>query len=111
MKIMVMEKTVIIVGFCFSLMACSAVVPVNPLTPTTVGDVNTAVSVTATAVANISNASSSLLSKAASGACAGQALANAATDMFNQLGQVAAAQKSANVSNVLGQGCTWGSVL
>ncbi len=74
---------------------------------TTVGDAQTAVGKTGTAVATISSSSSSILTKAQAAACAGQALANTLTDMLTSTGHTAAAADSADVSAALGDGCTW----
>ena len=92
----------------FALASCSTTAP--PPAGTT-ADAQAAIVQTATAVAAISSTGSSVLTKAASAACAGQALANVTTDMLTQFGETAAAQKSATVSAALGQGCVWGSVL
>ena len=74
---------------------------------TTVGDAQTAVDKTATAISTIQSSSATSLSKAQAAACAGQALANTLTDMLTGTGHAKAARASADVSTALGQGCTW----
>lgn len=73
----------------------------------TVGDAQTAVDKTATAVATIADKKAPLLTKAQDAACAGQALANTLTDMLNSTGHARAARVSEQTSVVLGDGCTW----
>jgi hypothetical protein len=73
----------------------------------TVGDAQTAVDKTATAVTTIGSSSASNLTKAQAAACAGQALANTLTDMLTSTGHTAAAANAADVSAALGSGCSW----
>lgn len=73
----------------------------------TVADAQTAVGKTAAAVTTIGDANASNLSKAQAAACAGQALANALTDMLNSTGHQGDATNAAKVSSALGYACTW----
>lgn len=88
-----------------ALVGCSALQNVQ-----TVSDTQTAVGATAAAITALKSPAP-LLTKAAGIACAGQAIANATTDMLNSTGHTAAAANSAAVATALGQGCVWATQL
>lgn len=75
----------------------------------TISDAQNAVGKTATAVTTIKSSSASNLTKVQAAACAGQAIANALTDMLTGTGHNAAAADTAAVSAILGSGCSWAS--
>ncbi len=76
----------------------------------TVSDAQIALDKTAVAVTSVSTKGTPLLTKAQDSACAGQAIANVATDMFASSGHPDAAATSAAVATKLGEGCVWGRV-
>lgn len=86
----------------FALAGCQAVANLQ-----TVGDTQNAVGKTASAVTTIRDPNASNLSKAQAAACAGQALANAVTDMLNSTGHGGDANNAAKLSSALGYACTW----
>jgi len=105
-----MKPPIIVIWFAL-LSLIAACQPGTP-PPSTIGaEVQIAVDATASAVTTIRSGTSSLLSKAAEAACAGQALANLATDLFLATGRTDAAATSAAISAKLGVGCTWGRML
>ena len=76
----------------------------------TVSDAQTAVGAAAAAITTLKSPAP-LLTKAAGIACAGQAIANATTDMLTATGNIGAASNSAAVAKALGQGCVWATSL
>ena len=86
----------------FALAGCQALENLQ-----TVGDTQTAVGKAATAVTTIRDPNASNLAKAQAAACAGQALANALTDMLHNTGHQGDAGNAAKLSTALGYACTW----
>lgn len=90
------------VGLTAALSGCQALQNLQ-----TVSAAQTAADQVASAVTAIKDPAASTLTKAQAAACAGQAVANAVTDMLNATGHQGDANAAAKVSTALGYGCAW----
>lgn len=99
----------IVIALPLNLTACPALQNLSQNVQT-VSDAQAAVGATAAAIAALKSPAP-LLTKAAGVACAGQAIANATTDMLTATGNTSAAANSAAVAVALGKGCVWATSL